>query len=90
FYFGGGRRMAKNNFNTKVDVDTQEVLQQMKEVNKVPSFVAVLGNMGEFTDNLSIRSDTNGLAPTNVALDNKVIKSDVIKRINNSEERIYI
>ncbi|PDX91824.1 hypothetical protein COE61_22760 [Bacillus thuringiensis] len=82
--------MAKNNFNTKVDVDTQEVLQQMKEVNKVPSFVAVLGNMGEFTDNLSIRSDTNGLAPTNVALDNKVIKSDVIKRINNSEERIYI
>lgn len=82
--------MANNKLKIKIDADTTEALKQMKEVTEAANeCVTALEQLERLTKKFS-GLVTGVVISLNTVSNDKPIASDVIRRINDSEEKIYI
>ncbi|PEJ72495.1 hypothetical protein COL30_11945 [Bacillus pseudomycoides] len=84
--------MAKNKLTIKVDADTTEALKQMKEVTEAANeCVAALEKLETVMNRITGKSKPIKYFPkVGIELCGEVKPSDIIQRINNTEEKIWI
>lgn len=82
--------MVNNKLEININVDTSEALKQIKEVTEVVNeCVAALEKLERLKKKFS-GLVTGVVISLNTVSNDKSIASDVIRRINDSEEKIYI